>query len=817
VQDLGPLVDKWFPSRGEVPGSSSSRTGTPDELPPPPAGTEAPNFSLQPVSHDPFDTQLYLAAERAKQAIERQAAAPLQMGSPTSPDPFMEHEIGQPAWPYAQSPQDMDLQRALATAGGGPEFPAMAPQPPAPVLPTWMDPQKQEASIGPQPADWQKGLEQTLRSIAPQGSGLSDTASAIPSLVGLTPAGAAADVGQSWNRGDLAGAGLAALGALPGVKGAGKVARAGEEAAAGLARRLEANALPKAGLGLTESLGPGTAVPRLTIPAAAPLPGAAESLTSDLTKFAPKGDAESLSLDPQLISTRVPTNKIDGVPNPIAHTTPDLIVGQESSRASEGLGAKSDAYAKNADMLRREVQEAPGKMRVMLDQLAAGVKKLNPKTDVPRYVGLNFGGLRNAHAVSERFINHIRDNVLALHDAIPREIREVSKRWYDGANRIAHSWAEEFGTQASNVAGTIAALSPQTDWFQNVSRARRLLAIDRDQAGRVMTPEMRAWIGKYAAKERAAGKAEAADDLETVLRERGDTKLKDISDPYERAVWSRAFDEVHNPKHYPILHPEGHELGPALTNAGVPEKIGWGSFAEMANAIRAMKATSLEDISRAMGSQHKVRNFYNNIIAPLAKRGDVTVDTHAIAAGLLRPLASSHLEVEHGLGGSGSAHAASGSLGLYGLFAEGYRRAAELRGVLPREMQSMTWEALRGLFTDVDKRDKRLEAAINAIWANHGRPGQDLSETLRLISDRAGGVEVPSWFRPGPGSDVGAWNTADPKGLPRYGLGQRSPGGAGGRARNVNPALPAGPARELNVNEQRRIANEVLQMRNEPR
>jgi hypothetical protein len=263
AQDLGPLVDKWFPGPAETPGQR-----TPDELPPPPAGIEAPNFSLQPVGHDPFDTKLYLAAERAKQAIERQAQAPVQMGSPQSPDPFMEHEIGQPAWPYAQSPQDMDLQQALAAAGGGPDFPAMAPQAPTPVLPSWMDPQKQEASIGPQPADWQKGLEATLRSIAPQGSGLSDTASAIPSLIGMTPAGSVADVGQSWNRGDLAGVGMAALGALPGVGTAERVGAkaltaaeriAARREAAGLTRTLEANALPATAPSLAESLAPNAA------------------------------------------------------------------------------------------------------------------------------------------------------------------------------------------------------------------------------------------------------------------------------------------------------------------------------------------------------------------------------------------------------------------------------------------------------------------------------------------------------------------------------------------------------------------------------
>jgi hypothetical protein len=34
-----------------------------------------------------------------------------------------------------------------------------------------------------------------------------------------------------------------------------------------------------------------------------------------------------------------------------------------------------------------------------------------------------------------------------------------------------------------------------------------------------------------------------------------------------------------------------------------------------------------------MGERHKVRNFYNNIYDPNSPYGDVTIDTHAVAAG----------------------------------------------------------------------------------------------------------------------------------------------------------------------------------------
>ena len=55
-------------------------------------------------------------------------------------------------------------------------------------------------------------------------------------------------------------------------------------------------------------------------------------------------------------------------------------------------------------------------------------------------------------------------------------------------------------------------------------------------------------------------------------------------------------------------------------------------------------------ISQALGSKHKVRSFYNNIVAPSAPNGDVTVDTHAVGVALLRPLSGKTIPVMHGLG-----------------------------------------------------------------------------------------------------------------------------------------------------------------------
>ena len=102
------------------------------------------------------------------------------------------------------------------------------------------------------------------------------------------------------------------------------------------------------------------------------------------------------------------------------------------------------------------------------------------------------------------------------------------------------------------------------------------------------------------------------------------------------------------------------------------------------------------------------------------KAGDVTIDTHAVAAGLLRPLSGKSIEVTHNFGGTGIANSSiTGNKGTYALYAEAYRQAAKERGVLPREMQSITWEAVRGLFNPQYKGQASNVQYIDNIWAQY--------------------------------------------------------------------------------------------------
>ena len=60
-------------------------------------------------------------------------------------------------------------------------------------------------------------------------------------------------------------------------------------------------------------------------------------------------------------------------------------------------------------------------------------------------------------------------------------------------------------------------------------------------------------------------------------------------------------------------------------------------------------------------------------------------------------------------------------------------------------MQSITWEAVRGLFTDTFKSNANNVAEIDAIWQKYKSGEIELDETRRQVNDRAGGINPPTW------------------------------------------------------------------------
>lgn len=351
---------------------------------------------------------------------------------------------------------------------------------------------------------------------------------------------------------------------------------------------------------------------------------------------------------------------------------------------------------------------------------------------------------KNPERRAEDFITEVKDNLLFLHDNVPDATRQRSKLWYDGARNIVDKWTNQYNVPDDAISGVLAVLSPQKDWFMNVSLGERVLDIMSTKRGIKWDPSMDE-VGKV-----IWAKPQYAEMVNAI---RGKS-LDELQDDGLKAMWLRTYDQAKNPREHQIVSPEGDFVGVRLTDKGQPYKTGWGSLSEIGKAIKIFENPTVESISNNLGSQHKVRNFYNNIYDPTNPAGYVTIDTHAVAAGLLRPLSGNSREVSHNFGSNvlgevGPKNSSvTGVQGTYGLYAEAYRRAAQERGVLPREMQSITWEAVRGLFPDTFKNAKNNEL-VDSIWLKY-RKGQISQEEARNeVLKSAGGINAPEWERTG--------------------------------------------------------------------
>jgi len=402
----------------------------------------------------------------------------------------------------------------------------------------------------------------------------------------------------------------------------------------------------------------------------------------------------------------------------------------------------------------KQIDEDPmsGELIIGLEEMKKDPKLFDFNVSITKdYPNMRSVDAETIDATSERFIEHVKDNLLYLHDEVPEGTRVRSRKWYDGARAITDRWSKEYDVSDTSIAGVLAGLSPQKDWYQNVSLAQRTLEVATKQKDFKFTKQMEKTFVNLPSLNKPKYKP-----ILDEIKNKSYAEIVDENTAVQatlRAMFVRLYDQTYNKPDYKIVSPEGEFLEVATNADGTPSKAAWGSLNEISKAVASINAAGdVNTISRLMGERHKVRNFYNNIYDPNSSFGDVTIDTHAVAAGLLRPLSGNSLEVDHNFKnqaikgrGTTKGSAKTGVSGNYGLYAEAYRRAAAEREILPRQMQSITWEAVRGLFPDKFKASAKNVADIDAIWQSYKNGDIELDETRRLVNERANGVNAPTW------------------------------------------------------------------------
>jgi hypothetical protein len=323
------------------------------------------------------------------------------------------------------------------------------------------------------------------------------------------------------------------------------------------------------------------------------------------------------------------------------------------------------------------------------------------------------------------FKEEVKNNLRALYNNVSEDFKETSRQWYNGANRLAQNISESYGISLEQSAGILAALSPKNNWFNNISAAERVIRAWADHQNTTVTKEM---VDRTIAYMERNGEAPFAKNIRTAFAKTKGRSISELTEEYKKTGSPKMLEAIgitmriiDQSEYSPIVYsvsPEGFIDG----KYGV---IGWAGGAALSNAVSMLVDPSMKNISLRLGNGNKVRNFYGNIIDP-QNAEFLTADTHAFAAGLMLPSSANEAQ-DFGLFKGGMSTE-------YAIFKDAYIEVAKEFGILPRELQSITWEAVRGSI-NIDNRTPSMVRDINKIseeLLNNGESNENrTNEILR--------------------------------------------------------------------------------------
>jgi hypothetical protein len=371
------------------------------------------------------------------------------------------------------------------------------------------------------------------------------------------------------------------------------------------------------------------------------------------------------------------------------------------------------------------------------DNIAAQVARLHQVGAVPK-----------GFDTTDKVIGFMEKNIQSVLDQVSMEDRNAWKKWYEAANQMGSDIASETGVSHVGANAMIAALSPGTDWNINVAMARSAAktlsenepvsaetakianALLQEKWARELTSFGRKKDKEQANHDKLVSERDSTTDPKAIKKldaaiakkreilDRSEPPQPDLNhfkkgqkpgdlDPLQAAYLVRASDPnptVRNNK----VNPDGtyDDSDLMYTKAGKPQSGTWQSYENIAKAINVYRDPSIESISRSMGEAHKVRTFFNNINNPNDPRNEATIDTHSAGISVGVALSINHPWIAAGGNSmmSSPRHVADGTSGTYSIMAEAHRRVAKANDLLPRELQSITWEQWRRMHDKTSRR-----------------------------------------------------------------------------------------------------------------
>lgn len=386
---------------------------------------------------------------------------------------------------------------------------------------------------------------------------------------------------------------------------------------------------------------------------------------------------------PHMISTRRPT-----APNFAVHGDPDKTLLVQNG---EALRADPKAFAKNMSMLAEE-------------PFMHGVDASDPE------------------AVYRTATRRGADNLKFIADElVDPSVADAAQEWYPVAHKIANRAADRNGLPREAGYGIAAVTSPQTPWDINVARLDRLM--DMHGNGFAVHPDRAAAYVRNRLERKSPGAIAAMG--EDYARRMAETPMQDLTDPFDRYSRVVLADAAQNDPAVRRVLLSG-DYGDPFTD------ITWGNGDIVNKALNIADNPHMDNISAQMLGGGKVPSFYDNIAAPFDTNDVSTIDTHSAGAASLYPGGGNDSIVYRamGLGGPGKGAppgaadvARTGSKGLYGPLSDMHTLAGREMGVLPRGVQSITWEGVRGLWGQEGK-TPALKRAVEDIWRSSSSPDE---------------------------------------------------------------------------------------------
>jgi len=326
-------------------------------------------------------------------------------------------------------------------------------------------------------------------------------------------------------------------------------------------------------------------------------------------------------------------------------------------------------------------------------------------------------------AKSEAIYNKSKDivkaNLLSVYNSVSPTIRKISKLWYDGANLIAQDMSKKYGVTNEQSAAIIATQSPQMPWFDNLHLADVIMDLMSSKKDDIFTKEL---FNYYVSKSK---KYAAQVSYIPTLKESVGKKLSELSDK-DAAIFIRSYYDTKLSRKAPIRIPTGTSIDIDQTGDS-----SFSGYDVIAKGVSIFRNGSIENISNQLGEANKVRNFYMNIADPSDKRA-VTIDTHAMAIALFKPLASNDYEVNF-------------DPATFAFYADAYRELAVELGIEARALQSITWEAARAIFPAEKKAKPGYKAKISGLWDKLSKGEQTIKGIQEDIYKEANDPNITEW------------------------------------------------------------------------